>query len=150
MSKSTVREDGFSVTTRIKASPRALYKAWTEKADMEKWLATAAEVDARVKGEYILKWPSPDGELSARGEYVELMPGKRIVQTWQSWGPRGRFEGGDATIQIDFKDLGNGTTEMTQTEWGSAYKDRSKIDMSIVGTIQAHEGLAKFVESDTA
>jgi uncharacterized protein YndB with AHSA1/START domain len=150
MSKSTVRENGFSVTSRIEASPGTLYKAWTEKADMEKWLATAAEVDARVKGKYILKWPSPDGEFSARGEYVELVPGKRIVQTWQSWGPQGRFEGGDATIQIDFKDLGNGTTEMTQTEWGSAYKDRSKIDMSIDGTIQAHEGLAKSVESDTA
>ena len=150
MSRSTVREDGFSVTTRIAASPGVLYKAWTEKADMEHWLATAVEVDARVKGEYILKWPSPDGEFSARDEYVELMPGKRIVQTWQSWGPQGRFEGGDATIQIDFKDLGNGATEMTQTEWGSAYKDSSKIDMSIGGTIETHEGLANFVESDSA
>ena len=150
MSKSTIHKDGFSVTTRFKASPETLYRAWTEKADMEKWLAITAEADARVKGEYILRWPSPDGELSARGEYVELVPGKKIVQTWESWGPQGRFEGGDATIQVDFKDLGNGVTEMTQTEWSPAYKDRSRIDMSIGGTIQVHEALAKFIESGTA
>ena len=36
MSKSTVRENGFSVTSRIEASPGTLYKAWTEKADMER------------------------------------------------------------------------------------------------------------------
>ena len=72
------------------------------------------------------------------------------MQTWQSWGPQGRFEDGDATIQIDFKNLQNGATEMTQTAWGSAYKDSAKIDMSIDGTIETHEGLAKFVESGTA
>ena len=65
MSESNIREDSFSVTTRIEASPGALYKAWTEKADMENWLATAVEVDARVKGEYILKLPSRRRVLSA-------------------------------------------------------------------------------------
>ncbi|MDJ0708132.1 MAG: SRPBCC domain-containing protein [Leptolyngbyaceae cyanobacterium MO_188.B28] len=147
MSTTITLEDGFSVTTRINASPDVLYRAWTEKADIESWLATEAEVDARLNGNYILKWPSPDGELSARGEYLKLVPGERIVQSWQSWGPEGRFEGGDATVQIEFVDLGDGSTEMTQTEWSPVYMDKDHVDMSIKGTIQAHEALARFIES---
>jgi len=77
------RENGFSVTTRINATAEILYRAWTDKADLEGWLATEAEVDARVDGEYIFRWPSPDGALSARGAYIELVPGERIVQSWQ-------------------------------------------------------------------
>ena len=110
-------------------------------------LATTAEIDPRVKGRYVLRWPTSEGELSARGEYVELVPGRKIVFTWESWGPEGRFEGGDATVQIDFQDLGDGSTEVIQTEWGPSYSDRPKIDMSMRGTIQAHEALAQFTES---
>ena len=147
MSTTINHEDGFSVATRISATPEALYKAWTEKADMESWLADEAEVDARVNGSYVLRWPSPDGELSARGEYIELVPGKRIVQSWESWGPEGRYEDGDATLQVEFVDVGDGITEMTQTERSPVYASEQRRDMSINGTIQAHEALATFIGS---
>jgi uncharacterized protein YndB with AHSA1/START domain len=144
VSTTTVRDDGFAVATVIKASAEALYDAWTTKLGLEGWLATTAEVDARVHGEYVLNWP---GELSARGAFVELVPATKIVLTWESWGPDGRYEDGDATVQIDLKDLGNGSTEMTQTESAASYSDKSRIEMSMRGTIQAHEALAKFIES---
>ena len=146
-SESEVHDDGFAVSTRVGGSPESLYEAWTTKAGLEGWLATIAEVDARVGGRYVLRWPSPDGELSARGEYKELVPGQKVVLTWESWGPEGRFEGGDANVRVEFRGLGDGSTEMVQTEWGPSYSDRSKIEMSMSGTIQAHEALARFVES---
>ena len=148
MSSTVLRDEGFSVTTRINASPRALYAAWTEQTWVERWLANSAELDVRVNGRYMLKWPMPEGELSARGEYLELEPGERIVMTWQSWGPEGRIADGDATLRIDFEDLGDGSTNMTQTEWGPTYRDRAKIEMSMGGTRQVHAALAKLFDSD--
>lgn len=147
MSTSTIRADGFSVTTRFEVAPITLYEAWTVERHVEQWLATDAEIDARVNGKYIFRWPSPDGELSARGEYIDLIPEKKIIQTWESWGPQGRYTGADATILVELKELGNGVTAMTQTEWGPAYKDRSHIDMSISGTIEAHNELAQYIDS---
>jgi uncharacterized protein YndB with AHSA1/START domain len=147
LSTTIVNEDSFSVVTCIKASPEVLYRAWTDKAGVEGWLADEAEMDARVDGRYILKWPTPDGEFSARGKYLELVPGKRIVQTWESWGPEGRFEDGDGKLQIEFEALADGSTQMTQTEWSDAYKEKERLKMSVKGTIQSHETLASFVES---
>lgn len=147
MSETEVRDGGFSVTTTIKATPDAVFDAWTTKAGAERWLATTAEIDARVGGTYEFRWPSPQGELSARGDYVELVPGRKIVFTWESWGPDGRIEDGDTTVEVDLDDLGDGSTAMTQTESGPSYGDRRKIDMSMAGTIQAHEALRKVLES---
>ena len=92
MSTTVVNEESFSDVTCIKASPEVLYRAWTDNAGLEGWMADEVGVDARVDGRYILKWPSPDGEFSARGKYLELVPGKRIVQTLESRGPEGRIE----------------------------------------------------------
>ena len=147
MSTSEVREGGFSVTTVIEATPEQVYDAWTVREDINGWLATDSELDATVGALYILRWPTPDGELSARGEYVELEPGKKIVQTWESWGPTGRFEGMDATLTIDLSDLGDGTTAMTQTEVSPAYSDPERIQMSLGGTVEAHKGLVTYFAS---
>lgn len=86
-------------------------------------------------------------ESSRLGAFLELVPGEKLVLTWESWGPDGRLEGGDASVQVEFRDLGDGSTEMVQTEWGPSCRDRSKIDMSMGGTIRAHEALARFVGS---
>ena len=147
MSTTIKRKNGFSVTTQINASPEALYRALTNKADLEGWLATEAEVDLRVDGKYIYRWPSPEGELSARGRYLELVPASKVKQTWESWGPEGRYADGDATLEVAFQDVGDGVTEMTQTEYGAAYAQADRLEMSINGTIEAHKTLAQYIKS---
>jgi uncharacterized protein YndB with AHSA1/START domain len=141
------RENGFSVTTSIKASPQELYRAWTDSAGVEGWLATHAEVDARVGGRYVYRWPSPEGELSARGRYIELIPERRIVQSWESWGPDGQYADGDALLTVEFIDAGDGSTDMTQTESSDAYSDQGRIDMSISGTVEVHAALKRLIEA---
>ena len=147
MSTTEKRDGGFSVTTVIAATPQQLYDAWTVEQDLNGWLATTSETDARAGGQYILHWPMPEGELSARGEYLELVPGRKIVQSWESWGPNGRMDGMDATVTVEFRDLGDGTTEMIQSETSPAYTTGDHMDKSIGGTIEVHKGLATFIAS---
>jgi uncharacterized protein YndB with AHSA1/START domain len=147
MSTVEKREGGFSVTTVIAATPQQLYDAWTVEQDLNGWLANTSETDPRVGGTYTLRWPSPDGELSARGEYLELDPDRKIVFSWESWGPNGRMEGMDATVTVEFRDLDDGTTELTQSESSPTYATGDHMDMSIGGTIEAHKGLAAYLGS---
>ena len=140
-------DGGFSVSTVIAATPQQLFNAWTVEQDVNGWLANTSEIDARVGGTYTFYFPTPDGEFSARGEYLELDPGKKVVLTWESWGPTGRFDGMDATVTVEFRDLGDGTTEMTQSEISPAYASGDRVEMSIGGTIEAHKSLAAFIAS---
>jgi uncharacterized protein YndB with AHSA1/START domain len=147
MSSTEKRDGGFSVTTVIAATPQQLYDAWTVEQDVNGWLANTSEIDANVGGNYVLHFPTPDGEFSARGQYLELDPGNKIVLTWESWGPAGRMDGMDATVTVEFRELGDGTTEMTQSESSPAYTTGDRMDMSIGGTIEAHKGLASYIAS---
>lgn len=147
MSTTEIREGGFSVTTEVAASSDWLYRAWTDVSLMQGWLATTAESDARVGGKYVLHWPMEEGEFLAKGEFLELEPGKKIVQSWESWGPTGRFEGMDAQVTVEFRDLGDGRTAMTQTETSPAYTDAERIQMSMAGTIEVHAHLRALAET---
>ena len=147
MSTTEKRDGGFSVSTVIATTPQQLFDAWTVEQDVNGWLAATSEIDARAGGKYILHFPTPDGEFSARGEYLELDPGMKVVLTWESWGPTGRFDGMDATVTVEFRDLGDGTAEMTQSEISPAYTCGDRMEMSIGGTIEAHKTLAAYIAS---
>ena len=149
-STTEIVEGGFVVRTVFDATPQHLYEAWTVREDVNGWLATDSEIDAAVGGKYVYRWPLPDGEYSAKGEYLELEPGKKIVQTWESWGPTGRFEGMDVTLTIEFDDLGDGKAAMTQTEISPVYADPDRARDSMGGGIEAHKGLARFLASKKA
>ncbi|MEJ7837992.1 MAG: SRPBCC family protein [Thermomicrobiales bacterium] len=147
MSTTEIRNGGFSVTTEYEASPDWLYRVWTDVSLIQGWLAITAEADARVGGNYVLHWPMEDGEMMAKGTFLELEPGRKIVQSWESWGPTGRFEGMDAEITVEYRDLGNGWTAMTQTETSPAYTDTERIEMSMGGTIDVHAHLKTLAET---
>jgi uncharacterized protein YndB with AHSA1/START domain len=150
MSEITTRDGGFTVTTEFAATPEELFDAWLDPEVLKHWLATESEIDARVGGRYVYRWPSPDGEFSARGEYLELVPGKRLVQTWESWGPDGRIEGADATVTVEFHDLGHGRASMAQTETSEIYRTNPQMAKeSSGGAIAVHEALASYLEERT-
>ena len=83
--------------TRLLEAPRdRVYAAWTDPAQLVKWLGPAdvqttnVVADARVGGE--LRWDltAPGGEAATmRGEYRELQPNRKIVFTWR-WEDEGR------------------------------------------------------------
>ena len=105
----------------FKTTPERLYKAFIDPQAMVKWLpphgftAKVDKCDARVGGTYHMSFTnfSTGSSHSFGGEYLELVPGKRIVHT-------DRFDAGLAgtmTVTIDIKKVMVGT-ELHVTQEG--------------------------------
>src|SRR4029079_10658894 len=78
------------VVVRTIAAPVAeVFEAWTDPTLLSRWLApgplvvTPASGDARVGGEYRIVARDPLGtDHVTTGEYREVLPPTRLVQTW--------------------------------------------------------------------
>ena len=96
----------------VKAPPALVFRAWTEPAALREWWGPAdwtlivCEIDLRVGGRYRLVHRSPDGQLhGGSGEYLEIEPGVRLVNTFVFDGTPDR-----ASIDsIDFLPVPGGT-----------------------------------------
>ena len=98
----------------FKTTPEKVYNAFLDPAAMCKWLppngftGTVDHVDARVGGTYKMSFTNfgKDATHSFGGEYVDLVPGERIVHT-------DRFDDpnlpGEMTTTITFKPVMVGT-----------------------------------------
>lgn len=86
--------DGFQLVRHFKASPQKVWEMWTTKEGLAKWWGPSANamgyefkvnaLDVRVGGEYdIVMSNKEQGELHNHGKYVEVVPGRRLGQTWQ-------------------------------------------------------------------
>lgn len=62
----------------IRATPERVFRALTEKADLEKWFVKEATIDLRVGGTLHLFW---DPE-SVKGTFLEVDPPRCVVFTW--------------------------------------------------------------------
>src|SRR5262245_3539178 len=82
------------VMTRVFDAPRDLvYEAWTDPEHVTQWLLgpegwtmPVCEMDLRPGGAWRRIWRKADGsEMEMHGEYREIMPPARVVET-ESWG----------------------------------------------------------------
>lgn len=101
---------------------RDVYAAWLDPSLLQRWLAPGpqetnkVEVDARVGGRYHLEGVGPDGKRHiTRGEYLELVPDRRIVKTWVYTGDLAEFVGHVTRVTVDLRALGPARTELTLT-----------------------------------
>lgn len=112
------REDARLVLRRtLPVPPEVVYRAWTAADRMAPWLApgearASVEADARPGGRYevVMEGVEDGGTYTVRGEYLELVPHRRIVMTWE-------WEGGDAELTrltIELSPVPSGT-EMVVT-----------------------------------
>src|ERR671916_792592 len=110
----TLPTDEQILITREFDAPRHLvYKAWTEPELVRRWWAghrgqmKVAEIDLRVGGRWRYVMEASGGyEVAFHGEYREIVPGERIVNTEV-------FEGAppsDALNTVTFGEAGGGTT----------------------------------------
>lgn len=98
----------------FKTSPDKLYKAFIDPAAMCKWLppngftGTVHEMDARVGGSYKMSFTNFGKGVahSFGGEYLELVPGERIVHTDKFDDPN---LPGEMKVTITFKKVMVGT-----------------------------------------
>jgi len=128
----TMTANSLRVSRIIQATPDALFAAWTEPAQLRKWWRMDGEgwstsettLDLRVGGKYRLGMLGPDGTSHiAIGEYREVRRPTRLVFTWEWEDPTQSV--GATIVTIDFKDVGNGATEVVLTHEG--FGDEKKV-----------------------
>jgi uncharacterized protein YndB with AHSA1/START domain len=115
MNEKTAENTSLEITRFINAPAARVYEAWTDPAQLKEWwgpegVRTRSLIaDARVGGKYRWDLVNQEGEeMSVFGEYRELVPGKRIVFTWQ-WDDDDVWENKTSLVTIEFSDRHGGT-----------------------------------------
>lgn len=90
---------------RIAAPPSTVYRYLTESDKWKLWQGVNAHLDPRVGGAFSMSMA--DG-MNARGQFVELVPGERVVFTW-GWVDRPGIPPGSTTVEITLDPDGEGT-----------------------------------------
>ncbi len=101
-------DDGCAITReiRIAARPETVFAFFTDPAKMIRWKGQTATLDPRPGGLYRV---DVNGRNVARGEYVEIVPNRRIIFTW-GWEDEGnQVPPGSSTVEITLIPDGDGT-----------------------------------------
>lgn len=109
----------LEVSRLVSASAEAVFRAWTEPDEIEKWWAPEGmsvpfvEVDLKVGGTYRLGLQRPDADpFYATGTYREIQRPWRLVFTWR-WEPD-MMKAGETLVTLDLHEK-DGKTEIVLT-----------------------------------
>ena len=117
----------LTLVRRIAARPSIVFEAITTPEGVATWWGPddapvlGAEMDARVGGAYRVRFRTLDGrEHEARGEFLEVVPPRRVVMSWR-WAHGGEpdEEGRTSRVEFDLAPIADGT-ELTFTHGGLA------------------------------
>lgn len=110
-----------TLTRTIDAPADRVFQAWIDPVLIQRWLAPhpytvrEATVDPRPGGRYSIVVVSPDGVVhTTRGEYREVVPGRRLVKTWAYEGPFGS-DTTPSLVTVNFREVRPSVTEITLT-----------------------------------
>jgi uncharacterized protein YndB with AHSA1/START domain len=120
----TPSDEEIRITRSFDAPRMMLWDAYTRPELVQRWLGqmpgwswAECRMDVRVGGSYRWAWRGPEGaELAVSGEYREVVPGERLVNTErydQAW-----YEG-DAIGTVEFTEANGRTTLVTTLRYGS-------------------------------
>jgi uncharacterized protein YndB with AHSA1/START domain len=94
---------------------------WRQEGDG--WAFAGASIDLRIGGHYRLAMTDPEGRTHAAvGVYRDVHRPVRLVFTWDWEEPTHRT--GDTLVTVEFKDAGNGWTEVVLTHEGFSNASR--------------------------
>jgi uncharacterized protein YndB with AHSA1/START domain len=93
-------------TIEVHAPADLLYELLTDAEHLVRWMAASAHVEARVGG--IIRWTHANGD-SCSGEFVELVPARRIVFTYGWERPDVEVPPGSTTVEITLEPIGGST-----------------------------------------
>ena len=109
----------LKVSRVVSAPAEAVFRAWTEPDEIEKWWAPEGmsvpfvEVDLKIGGAYRLGLQRPDAEpFNATGTYREIQRARRLVFTWR-WEPD-MMKAGETLVTVEFHEK-DGKTEVVLT-----------------------------------
>ena len=134
----------------IRATPEKLYRAFTEAEALAKWLppygftCTVHHLDATVGGSFRMSFRnfSTGSEHSFGGEYLELVPGERLIYT-------DRFDDpslpGEIRVTVALKKVLVGTEVNIEQ---SGLPDAIPPEACYIGWQQSLQNLARLVEPE--
>ena len=77
------RQHSLVVSRTFHATPEQLYRAWTDLDVMRRWMGRRVEADVRVGGGYRREVEAGEAGVFVHvGQYEELVPNRRIVQSF--------------------------------------------------------------------
>lgn len=102
------------VERTINASPERIYKALTDPQELERWFFTDCSVSpspAAVGGSYRHSWrDAAGGDHERFGDFLELVPGRKVVFEWRGENCKGeKFDLGTTIVTITLTPSGSGT-----------------------------------------
>jgi uncharacterized protein YndB with AHSA1/START domain len=102
-----------TLVRRIRARPQIVFDAFTTPEGIAQWWGPdagpvlMAEADPRVGGRYRVRFRLLDStEHESSGEFLEIVPPKRVVMSWR-W--EGRAEEGESRVEVTLKAVPEGT-----------------------------------------
>ena len=95
----------ITLEQRIKAPPSIVYAYLTDADRWQRWQGVGATIDARVGGVFSMLMANG---MNALGEFVELVPDRRVVFTW-GWIGLPELPPGSTTVEIDLRPDGEET-----------------------------------------
>lgn len=102
-----------SVTVTIEASPKTVFEHLVEREKMLRWMGVSAEFEAKPGTPLTIKMNS---DITASGEFLEVVPYERVVFTW-GWVGNAKIPPGSSTVEISLKPIGE-NTELTLVHTG--------------------------------
>jgi uncharacterized protein YndB with AHSA1/START domain len=115
MTTKIAEKTSLEIKRFINAPRTRVYQAWTDPVQLKEWFGPEKvrtrnlSVDPRIGGKYRWDLTSPDGEdMTVFGEYRELVPGKKIVFTWQ-WDDDQVWENRTSLVTVELSDRDGGT-----------------------------------------
>ena len=101
----TIDVDVIERVIDIAASPETVFTLLTDPVEYVRWKGRAAELDPRAGGAFHVSFK----DAAVRGEYVEVIPNRRVVFTWGWEAPGAAVGPGGSTVEIDLEPRGAGT-----------------------------------------
>ncbi len=98
--------DAIERVIDIAATPETVFTLLTDPEQYVRWKGRTATLEPRPRGAFDVGFA--DGGR-ALGEYVEVVPNRRIVFTWGWDAPDAVVRPGGSTVEIDLEPRGKGT-----------------------------------------
>jgi uncharacterized protein YndB with AHSA1/START domain len=94
------------VERSINAPPATVFSFFSSEERWTAWQGRSATIEARPGGTF--RMIMPGGEI-ASGQFLEVVPNRRIVFTWGWEGPNHPIPPGSSTVEIDLLPEAEGT-----------------------------------------
>ena len=115
MATNTADKTSLEIKRFINAPRARVYAAWTDPAQLKQWWGPESvrtrnfTADARVGGKYRWDLFNQEGEeMTVYGEYRELVPGRKIVFSWQ-WDDDEAWKNVSSVVTVELSDRDGGT-----------------------------------------